>query len=367
MEGWDVGQIDPMGVVEREESCMMDLLEVLVQVGKQHHGSTYSRANERESLPVKPTRRTELSTISERESVESVESMDSQDSQMSTSTLRPIRQRANDILTRIHALNPSLRPTSPTNTTVSRGTQTSPHAQPSPPRIRSRQTRPRRSSKKHKQKQEMQIRTDNDTESGIPSSIPLSYSSGSSPEFHIFPPINLQKEFTPRRNFRRRPFSPLALRSPIPPRSQSRPSSISRFRVDSPYTAALRRRRLIAIESLRKYRRPSFVNSRRHKVRVFNVGKDVADSTFAEDSDASPRLSPRHRQQTRVEDSESTTDALTDLERRVQALRIWGAIEGERKEWLMNEIKRKTETYVSESAVGSVGGHSHSPPESSMD
>jgi hypothetical protein len=88
------------------------------------------------------------------------------------------------------------------------------------------------------------------------------------------------------------------------------------------------------------------------------VGRDVADSTFAEDSDpATPkrifprmpsklrnerRVSPAKRRRSRlVDDPESTTDALTDLERRVKALRIWGGIEEERKEFLMNEIKRK--------------------------
>ena len=42
-------------------------------------------------------------------------------------------------------------------------------------------------------------------------------------------------------------------------------------------------------------------------------------------------------------DTESTTDMLTDLERRGNAMRIWGAVEEERKEWLMGEIKRKKE------------------------
>ena len=42
-------------------------------------------------------------------------------------------------------------------------------------------------------------------------------------------------------------------------------------------------------------------------------------------------------------DGESTTDMLTDLERRVNAMRIWGAVEEERKEWLMGEIKRKAD------------------------
>jgi hypothetical protein len=78
------------------------------------------------------------------------------------------------------------------------------------------------------------------------------------------------------------------------------------------------------------------------------VGRDVADSTFAEDSDESPR--PRQSLRTKklsrpriTTDPESTTDALTDLERRVNALRIYGAIEEERKGWLLGEIKRKKE------------------------
>src|SRR5271155_3061007 len=38
MAGWDVGLIDPMGVVEREESCIMDLVEVLVEIGREEYG-----------------------------------------------------------------------------------------------------------------------------------------------------------------------------------------------------------------------------------------------------------------------------------------------------------------------------------------
>lgn len=147
---------------------------------------------------------------------------------------------------------------------------------------------------------------------------------------------------------------------------------------------------------------------KRHKVRVFSVGRDVVDSTFAEDSDPTPRQSrnpptlsssprqsrnpstlsssPRTRQHsflrtsTRTMDSprrrrkrdvrnvrgdengrgrgvgrgredgrfemdcldgmESTTEGLTDLERRVQAMRIWGGIEEERKEFLMQQIRK---------------------------
>ena len=79
------------------------------------------------------------------------------------------------------------------------------------------------------------------------------------------------------------------------------------------------------------------------------MNRDVADSTFAEDSDTStprrPIRTPRKQRRSRiVEDgAESTTDALTDLERRVQAMRIWGGIEEERKMWLMNEIRAKKE------------------------
>lgn len=35
MGGWDVGAVDPVGVVEGEEGCLMDLVEVLVQVGRE--------------------------------------------------------------------------------------------------------------------------------------------------------------------------------------------------------------------------------------------------------------------------------------------------------------------------------------------
>ena len=42
-----------------------------------------------------------------------------------------------------------------------------------------------------------------------------------------------------------------------------------------------------------------------------------------------------------MSDVETTTDALTDLERRVRALRIWGGIEEERKEVLVRELRRK--------------------------
>jgi hypothetical protein len=105
---------------------------------------------------------------------------------------------------------------------------------------------------------------------------------------------------------------------------------------------------------------------RRHRVRVFSVGRDVADSTFAEDSDTSTPRQPRRNikvkratRRQRIVD-ESTTDALTDLERRVQAMRIWASLEEERKEWLMNEIKKKSvvgESVIDNgSASGSEGG-----------
>ena len=38
MAGWDVGLIDPVGVVEREEACLMDLVEVLVEIGREQYG-----------------------------------------------------------------------------------------------------------------------------------------------------------------------------------------------------------------------------------------------------------------------------------------------------------------------------------------
>jgi hypothetical protein len=56
-------------------------------------------------------------------------------------------------------------------------------------------------------------------------------------------------------------------------------------------------------------------------------------------------------------DAESTTDMLTDLERRVNAMRIWGAVEEERKGWLMGEIKRKEgDTVNSGRSVRGFGG-----------
>lgn len=87
------------------------------------------------------------------------------------------------------------------------------------------------------------------------------------------------------------------------------------------------------------------------------MGKDVGDSTFAEDSDASPLPPPRSRppkdrarESARTggrsllggkETGEETTDGLTDLERRVRALKIWGEVEEGRKDWLLNELHRR--------------------------
>ena len=68
------------------------------------------------------------------------------------------------------------------------------------------------------------------------------------------------------------------------------------------------------------------------------MGRHVADSTFAEDED-SPR--PRTSRVRSKRKGEESTDGLTDLERKVQAMKIWGGIEKERKEWLINEIKKK--------------------------
>jgi hypothetical protein len=363
MAGWDVGLVDPVGVVEREESCLMDLVEVIVEVGREQYGPlVVSTATDSEPLPVMPKRR-ELTTISE--------GSDS-DSNESVSTLRPLHQRADDVLSRIRLLNPGLRPPSPSNTTISRATQTSPppeFATP-PPRHRRLSKSPRRRSRTTRRKHERLMQTDNDTESGIPSSIPLSYSSDSSPTTI---PVSKRKYSTPLHSPRiSRHFPPI--RSPAHSHSRTRSSSSeTRFRVDSPYTAALRRRRQLASESLRKPHR----SGRGRHIRVFSVGRDVADSTFAEDSDTStPRpvrsrhswISPRRRRKKVINEPESTTDALTDLERRVKALRVWGGIEEERKEWLLNEIKRKNERNFSLDEDGLTSrSHSRSQSRSSVE
>lgn len=343
MEGWDVGFVDPVGVVEREESCLMDLVEVLVEIGREQYGPLVpSTAMDSEPLPVLPKRR-ELTTISEGSDIDSEESV---------LTLRPLHQRADDILSRIHLLNPGLRPPSPSNTTISRATQTSPPPELATPPSRRRTSKSprRRRVRPTRHRHERLVRTDEDTESGIPSSIPLSYSSDSSPTTI---PVTKYKYSTPLHSPRiSHHFVPI--RSPARSHSRSRSrtgssSSETRFRVDSPYTAALRRRRQLALESLRKPHR----SSKAHHIRVFSVGRDVADSTFAEDSDTPrpirsrhPRVSPRRRRKKLISDPESTTDALTDLEKRVKALRIWGGIEEERKEWLLNEIKRRNECNI---------------------
>jgi hypothetical protein len=356
MAGWDVGLIDPVGVVEREEACLMDLVEVLVEIGREQYGVLVT-AMDTEGPMV--SGRKELTTISEA-------SVDSDDnSETSASTLRPIRQRADAILSRIHTLNPSLRPPSPSNSVVSRATQTSPppreFATPRPVRRRMKPTK--RTPKYPRQRLEKSVQTDDDTESGIPSSIPLSYSSDSSPS--TYPPqlIRNPKSLTRLRN--RHLFAP-HIRSPVRPQTHLS-SSESHFRVDSPYTAALRRRRQLAIDSLRKTT-PQDSRGRRHRIRVFSVGRDVADSTFAEDSDPSTPLTRRRRRtrKNRRFDPESTTDGLTDLEKRVKALRIWGGIEEERKEWLVNEIqKRKTDKNIWNGVDGSDGsGFSHSRSQS---
>src|ERR1700738_3727106 len=119
MEGWDVGLIDPVGVVEREESCLMDLCEILIEIGREKYG-------------IGGMTSTELKVHDELETVSEV-SDENSDSGTSMSTLRPIHQRANEILSKLQSLNPSLRPPSPSNSvlshansTVSRATQTSP-------------------------------------------------------------------------------------------------------------------------------------------------------------------------------------------------------------------------------------------------
>jgi len=319
MAGWDVGMIDPVGVVEREETCLMDMVEVLVEIGREKYGTVL--------LPSKREDRKELSTITElsTEGFSSEVSEEISDSESSTSTVREIHQRADEILSRIHALNPSTRrPTSPTGSVVSRGTQTSPPL-PSPP-IRTR-TRIKVKRTPRRPKQEKSIQTD--TDSGIPTSTALSYSSDSS--------ISTIRPTRPRH--RKPPHSPIKF-SPLPKshstpilpsRSRSRSSSDS-FKVDSPYKAALRRRRQKALTSL--HRRP--------KIRILSIGREPGDSTFAEDSEPStppPRILPSPRSRRRV--IEESTDGVTDLERRVKALRVWKGIEEERKEFLLGEIQRK--------------------------
>ena len=316
MAGWDVGMIDPIGVVEREESCLMDMIEVLVEIGREKYGTLLS--------PPPKLSKKELSTIAE----VSVTETSNSDSESSTSTLRPIHQRADAILSRLHTLNPSLRSPSPTESVISRGTQTSPP--PPPQRTRHhghhqtlRKRTPRRPTKREKA---IQTNTEEDTDSGIPSSIPLSYSSDSSSgTIHI------------KSRSRSILSSPRILApSTSHPVSRSRSSSSSSdpFRIDSPYTAVLRRRRQLALNNIRH--RPK----KRH-IRVLSVGRDIPDSTFAEDSDSS--ATPRRRRvrsRTRREEGEST-EGVTDLERRVEALRVWAGIEEERKEVLLGEIKRR--------------------------
>jgi hypothetical protein len=74
-------------------------------------------------------------------------------------------------------------------------------------------------------------------------------------------------------------------------------------------------------------------------VRVFPSGRQVEDSTFAEDSDVTPRRRPLR---TMAEDREgSTTEGVTDLERRVEALRVWAGLEEERKAILVSSLQRR--------------------------
>ena len=172
MAGWDVGSIDPVGVVEREESSIMDFVEVLLDVGREQSGMMVASTPETsQPLPLLPRERRELSTIVEATTI------DLDDSATSLSTLRPIHQRADAILSLIQDLNPSLRPSSPTPTTVSRATQTSPPPQSSHPGLGRKPKTPKRTPRPARRRHEKAIQTDDDTESGIPSSIPLSYSS----------------------------------------------------------------------------------------------------------------------------------------------------------------------------------------------
>ena len=469
----------------------MDLVEVIVEIGREKMGvalggghivkqqevvvsseedddeqtETARRGNDRRRG--RRPRDTELSAISE----------DSESSTGTAGTLRPLHTKASEILSKLQTLNPSLaspvhipRPSQPPRaspgSTVSRATQTSPpnslHVTDSPRLSHRKHKKPARRTATRGRRITRAIQTDEE-ESGIPSSIPLSYDdseSMSSPDLprlqytsskpHHRPPQRSHTLFlSPRQNQssdmdaflpRRLLFPHLAQGSLHSPRritrsspsarsrqsqssvrrgTHSRSSSSDGFRVDSPYTAALRRRRLCAIESLRQQqhhqqqlpyaltntppppthirssspwrarsstrlssppRPPPFTSnhSRRpprplktQKVRVFSVGRDITDSTFAEEdsSDNTPRQGRPHRSTRLLETTppdiprqrtaratktnpfrgsrdwdaagETTADGLTDLEKRVQALRIWGSVEEERKEFLMREIKKR--------------------------
>src|SRR5579862_1173089 len=262
MAGWDVGMIDPLGVVEREETSLMDMIEILVEVGRENYGPMIIQSM-RDT--VDNARGKELSTISEFTSSEV--SDETSDAESSISAVRAIHQRADAILSRIHSLNPSLRSPSPTGSVVSRGTQTSPPL----PQVtqRTKQTPRRIPQKSRKLKKTVKL---DETDSGIPSSIPLSYSSDSSTS--TARPIR-----TRLRNhiFVGNHSKPIISISSPRPRRHSHSSSSETFLVDSPYTAALRRRRQKAIDSLRR--------PKKHKIKILGAGKDVANSTFAEDSD----------------------------------------------------------------------------------
>jgi len=359
MRGWDVGGIDPQGLVEREETCLMDVIEVFLQIGKDKYGLRGMSPQEEENVEEH-----ELGTISERESDDD-----------SVSTITGIHSRAADILTRIHTLNQHRqRPASPTERTISRGTQTSPPPlltlPPTTTRLRRKIHTPRKRAPPRRR--EKGVQTDDDTESGIPSSIPLSYcsSASSSLDSPTFPKLPFRRLY-PQTHPSRRPLNSFRIGSPLhsfSPRVRYSSSSSEGFRVDSPYTAALRRRRQAAIDSLRKLNPP-----KPRRIRVFSQEKDVGDSTFAEDSDASPLPPPRVEsnaitgktrkgsgrtflprsttaRRTELMGDEGT-DGLTDLETKVRALKIRGGVEQERKEWLLNELQRKKESNTASQGI----------------
>jgi hypothetical protein len=251
-------------------------------------------------------RKKELSTITEEyTSLENTNSESESDSHSSTSTVRAIHQRADEILSKIHALNPSIRSPSPTESVISRGTQTSPPL-PSTSHLHRRRKQVKRPLLRRPR--ERIIQTDSD--SGIPTSTALSYSSDSESSVSTIRRGRSIPSFTTEH------------------RSRSKDS----FTVDSPYTAALRRRRQKALEKLRGPRK-------HHRIRILSVGRDIGDSTFAEDSDPPTPVSKILPKKKKV--MEGSTDGISDLERRVKSLRVWKGIEEERKEFLLGEIQRK--------------------------
>ena len=53
-----------------------------------------------------------------------------------------------------------------------------------------------------------------------------------------------------------------------------------------------------------------------------------------------------------VSDAESTSEMLTDLEKRVKALRIWSGLEEERKMYLLSKIRKRKESLFAKELEG---------------